>query len=95
MIAYAQSSPARLYVSNDSGKTFSERKLPEQVAVIDLEVRRDGVIVLAHDRGKKKNSWNHEDQLAQIYVSRGTEFWNPPMRVGNPAEIDCIVLRAR
>lgn len=78
VIAYAQSSPARLYVSTDSGKTFSERKLPEQVPVIDLEVRRDGVIVLAHDRGKKKNSWNHEDQLAQIYVSRDATWTKGP-----------------
>ena len=31
----------------------------------------------------------------QVYVSRGTGFWGPPMRVGNPAEIGCIVLRAR
>ncbi|MFN0244047.1 MAG: metallophosphoesterase [Planctomycetota bacterium] len=28
----------------------------------------------------------------QIYVSRGTGFWGPPMRVGNPAEIASIVL---
>ncbi|MBI5364539.1 MAG: metallophosphoesterase [Planctomycetes bacterium] len=30
-----------------------------------------------------------------IYVSRGTGFWGPPLRVANPAEIACIVLRAR
>jgi predicted MPP superfamily phosphohydrolase len=29
-----------------------------------------------------------------IYVSRGAGFWGPPMRVGNPAEIATIVLRA-
>jgi predicted MPP superfamily phosphohydrolase len=28
----------------------------------------------------------------QIYVSRGTGFWGPPMRVGNPPEIASIVL---
>lgn len=28
----------------------------------------------------------------QIYVSRGTGFWGPPMRIGNPAEIASIVL---
>jgi predicted MPP superfamily phosphohydrolase len=28
----------------------------------------------------------------QIYVSRGTGFWGPPMRVAAPAEIACIVL---
>jgi uncharacterized protein len=28
----------------------------------------------------------------QIYVSRGTGFWGPPMRVAAPAEIACLVL---
>ncbi len=31
---------------------------------------------------------------AQLYVSRGTGFWGPPMRLGAPAEITEIVLRA-
>jgi predicted MPP superfamily phosphohydrolase len=30
----------------------------------------------------------------QIYVSRGTGFWGPPLRVANPAEIATIVLVA-
>ncbi len=30
---------------------------------------------------------------AQLYVSRGTGFWGPPMRLGAPAEISEIVLR--
>jgi uncharacterized protein len=30
----------------------------------------------------------------QIYVSRGTGFWGPPMRVCNPAEVTSIVLVA-
>ena len=30
---------------------------------------------------------------AQLYVSRGTGFWGPPMRLGAPAEIGEIVLR--
>jgi predicted MPP superfamily phosphohydrolase len=30
----------------------------------------------------------------QIYVSRGTGFWGPPMRIANPAEIASIVLVA-
>ncbi|MBK7876864.1 MAG: metallophosphoesterase [Planctomycetes bacterium] len=33
-------------------------------------------------------------ERTQIYVSRGTGFWGPPLRVANPAEIACIVLRA-
>jgi predicted MPP superfamily phosphohydrolase len=31
---------------------------------------------------------------AQVYVSRGTGFWGPPMRLGAPAEITEIVLRS-
>jgi predicted MPP superfamily phosphohydrolase len=31
---------------------------------------------------------------AELYVSRGTGFWGPPMRLGSPAEITEIVLRA-
>ncbi len=36
----------------------------------------------------------HRDGRAQLYVSRGTGFWGPPMRLGAPAEITEIVLRA-
>lgn len=32
---------------------------------------------------------------SQIYVSRGTGFWGPPMRLGAPAEITDIILRSR
>jgi predicted MPP superfamily phosphohydrolase len=31
----------------------------------------------------------------QIYVSRGTGYWGPPMRLGAPAEITQIVLRTK
>ncbi|MBS2030525.1 MAG: metallophosphoesterase [Deltaproteobacteria bacterium] len=31
---------------------------------------------------------------AQLYVSRGTGYWGPPMRLGAPAEITQITLRA-
>jgi predicted MPP superfamily phosphohydrolase len=37
--------------------------------------------------------YRHPDGT-QVYVSRGTGFWGPPMRVGNPAEIASIVLTA-
>lgn len=36
----------------------------------------------------------HKLAKAQIYVSRGTGYWGPPMRVGAPAEITEIELRA-
>ena len=31
-------------------------------------------------------------ERTQIYVSRGTGYWGPPMRVAAPAEIACLVL---
>jgi predicted MPP superfamily phosphohydrolase len=31
----------------------------------------------------------------QIYVSCGTGYWGPPMRLGAPAEITEVILRAR
>ena len=34
----------------------------------------------------------HKLARAQIYVSRGTGYWGPPMRVGAPAEITEIEL---
>jgi predicted MPP superfamily phosphohydrolase len=36
----------------------------------------------------------HREENTQIYVSNGTGFWGPPMRLGAPAEITEIVLRA-
>jgi hypothetical protein len=51
--------------------------------------------------------WNHAVKLqqpfiaglyrhgeTQVYVSRGTGYWGPPMRVGAPAEITEIELLA-
>jgi len=35
----------------------------------------------------------HRRRNAQIYVSRGTGYWGPPMRLGAPAEITELVLR--
>jgi predicted MPP superfamily phosphohydrolase len=37
----------------------------------------------------------HKLARAQIYVSRGTGYWGPPMRVGAPSEISEIELLAR
>ena len=43
--------------------------------------------------------WEHRAGLyqhadASIYVSRGSGFWGPPMRVGAPPEIVKVVLTA-
>jgi predicted MPP superfamily phosphohydrolase len=35
----------------------------------------------------------HRRGASQIYVSRGTGYWGPPMRLGAPAEITHVVLR--
>jgi uncharacterized protein len=34
----------------------------------------------------------HRHEGAQVYVSRGTGYWGPPMRLGAPAEITQLVL---
>ena len=34
----------------------------------------------------------HRHGDAQIYVSRGTGYWGPPMRIGAPPEVTCIEL---
>ena len=36
----------------------------------------------------------HRRGRSQLYVSRGTGFWGPPLRLGAPAEITELVLRA-
>lgn len=36
----------------------------------------------------------HQRRDSRIYVSRGTGFWGPPMRLGAPAEITELVLRS-
>jgi predicted MPP superfamily phosphohydrolase len=35
----------------------------------------------------------HAVNGSQLYVSRGTGFWGPPLRVGAPAEITLLELR--
>jgi len=35
---------------------------------------------------------HRHDDTTQIYVSRGTGYWGPPMRLGAPAEITKLVL---
>ncbi len=37
----------------------------------------------------------HRRGEAQLYVSRGTAFWGPPMRLGAPAEISEVVISRR
>jgi predicted MPP superfamily phosphohydrolase len=37
----------------------------------------------------------HTHENTQIYVSRGTGYWGPPVRVGSPSEITLIALETR
>ena len=41
-----------------------------------------------------KGLHRHLDTATQIYVSEGTGYWGPPMRLGTSAEITEIILRA-
>lgn len=36
----------------------------------------------------------HKHRDTQIYISRGTGYWGPPLRMGAPSEITRIVLRS-
>lgn len=39
--------------------------------------------------------FTYKDKGFQLYVSPGTGFWGPPMRLGTRAEITCITLRSK
>jgi predicted MPP superfamily phosphohydrolase len=41
-----------------------------------------------------KGLYRHNDTQTQVYVSPGTGFWGPPMRLGTSAEISHITLRS-
>ncbi|MGZ3424154.1 MAG: metallophosphoesterase, partial [Polyangiales bacterium] len=66
-----------------------------------------GLQLSGHTHGGQIFPWNfmvrlqqpyvaglHEHEGAFVYVSRGTGYWGPPMRVGIPAEITHITLQA-
>ncbi len=66
-----------------------------------------GLVLSGHTHGGQMFPWNHVVKLqqpfiaglyrhkqTQVYVSRGTGYWGPPMRVGAPAEITDIELVA-
>jgi predicted MPP superfamily phosphohydrolase len=48
---------------------------------------QQGGLLAGHSRHGKDGS-------TQLYISRGTGYWGPPVRVGAPAEITRVVLRA-
>jgi hypothetical protein len=49
-------------------------------------------LVMAQQGGLLAGLSRHQD--TQLYVSRGAGYWGPPVRVGAPAEITKVVLRA-
>jgi uncharacterized protein len=70
-----------------------------------LEACRHGVDlqISGHTHGGQFVPWNyavklqqpyvaglHQHQGTLIYVSRGTGYWGPPMRLGSPSEIACL-----
>ena len=48
----------------------------------------------ASDRAGGSGGGLHELNGTQLYVSRGTGFWGPPMRLFAPAEITELTLRS-
>ena len=76
---------------------------PKQI--LEAAARGVGLQLSGHTHGGQIFPWGYLVKLdqpyvaglarhgeAQIYVSRGTGYWGPPMRVGSPAEITLIEL---
>lgn len=52
-----------------------------------LAMAQQGGLLAGHSR-------HGEGGATQLYISRGTGYWGPPVRVGAPAEITRVVLRS-
>jgi uncharacterized protein len=77
-------------------------------AVVEAERAGVGLQISGHTHGGQIWPFNYLVRLQQpvtsglerfgrslIYVSNGTGYWGPPMRLGSPAEITQLVLQAR
>jgi predicted MPP superfamily phosphohydrolase len=77
-------------------------------AVVEAERAGVGLQISGHTHGGQIWPFNYLVRLQQpvtsglvrfgrslIYVSNGTGYWGPPMRLGSPAEITELVLEAR
>lgn len=83
--------------------------LAHQPRVADEAAAHDiGLVLSGHTHGGQILLWRylvylqqpyvdglHNHKGTRIYVSSGTGFWGPPMRLGSTAEIALITLRAR
>jgi hypothetical protein len=76
-------------------------------AIVDAKKHGVDLQLSGHTHGGQIWPWGYAVRLDQphvkgltkdgdttIYVSRGTGFWGPPMRVGAPAEVTRIEIRA-
>jgi predicted MPP superfamily phosphohydrolase len=76
-------------------------------AVFEAEQHGVGLQLSGHTHGGQLWPWNYAVRLqqpvvrglarfgeTQVYVSSGTGYWGPPMRLGAPAEITRVTLRA-
>jgi len=76
-------------------------------AIFEAERLGVGLQLSGHTHGGQLWPWNYMVRLqqpvvsgltrfgnCQLYVSNGTGYWGPPMRLGAPAEITRVVLRA-
>lgn len=83
--------------------------LSHQPKIIDEAADSDvGLVLAGHTHGGQIWPWNHLARLQQpyiyglhrhrdrtwIYVSEGTGFWGPPVRVGTRCEITEVVLKS-
>ena len=97
---------ARAMAGRDPGRA-SVLLAHQPRAVSDACQHGVGLVLCGHTHGGQIWPWRylvylqqpyvsglHEHQGTQIYVSQGTGFWGPPMRLGSTAEITHVTLRS-